>query len=108
MPDGLLGSEGRASAYQAEGHRFESRRSPLFLLPLKNAALIGQTRPGWVWLPWTLITIMSEKFCNDCIATYIGQCITCQHSVLADFEHTMKHSYSSLQKYLVKMTLSKG
>ena len=32
LPYGLLGSEGRASAYLAEGRRFESRRSPLFLL----------------------------------------------------------------------------
>ena len=36
------------------------------------AALFRQTRPGWVWLPWTLITVMSET-CSDYIATQIGQ-----------------------------------
>ena len=33
LPDGYLGSEGRASAYLAEGCRFESHRSPLLPLP---------------------------------------------------------------------------
>ena len=45
-------------------------KSPLFFPTLKNAALFRQTRPGWVWLPWTLCL----RIWSDCIATQIGQC----------------------------------
>ena len=44
-----------------------------FTPTMRNAALFRQTRPGWVWLPWTQITIISENW-SDCIATQIGQC----------------------------------